>query len=72
MVAATPIATSQMAPVRWRAGRAGRVAHIRGAGVRPARGRLKWVTLSACLSAVGTVEETLRWLGVEAYRAPAP
>ena len=40
--------------------------------LRPARGRLKWVTLSACLSAAATVEETLRWLGVEPHRAPAP
>ena len=31
--------------------------------LRPARGRLKWVTLSACLSAAATVEETLAWLG---------
>src|ERR1019366_5105060 len=40
--------------------------------LRPARGRLKWVTLSACLSAAATVEETLRWLGVDPHRAPAP
>jgi tetratricopeptide (TPR) repeat protein len=40
--------------------------------LRPARGRLKWVTLSACLSAAATVEETLRWLGVEPKPGPAP
>jgi tetratricopeptide (TPR) repeat protein len=40
--------------------------------LRPARGRLKWVTLSACLSAAATVEETLRWLGLEPHRASAP
>jgi hypothetical protein len=40
--------------------------------LRPARGRLKWVTLSACLSAAATVEETLAWLGVEPKRGPAP
>ncbi|MCX6626177.1 MAG: CHAT domain-containing protein, partial [Candidatus Solibacter sp.] len=39
--------------------------------LRPARGRLKWVTLSACLSAAATVEETLAWLGVEPKRGPA-
>ncbi len=33
--------------------------------LRPGRSRLKWVTLSACLSAARTVEETLRWLGLE-------
>ena len=33
--------------------------------LRPGRGRLKWVTLSACLSAARTVDETLRWLGLE-------
>jgi tetratricopeptide (TPR) repeat protein len=37
--------------------------------VKPARGRLKWVTLSACLSAAATVEETLLWLGVDPHRA---
>ena len=43
--------------------------------LRPARGRLKWVTLSACLSAAATVNETLAWLGVEPKRGeagPAP
>ena len=40
--------------------------------LRPARGRLKWVTLSACLSAAATVEETLRWLGVEPKAGQAP
>ena len=40
--------------------------------LRPARGRLKWVTLSACLSAAATVEETLRWLRVEPKAGPAP
>ncbi|MGH9721338.1 MAG: CHAT domain-containing protein [Bryobacteraceae bacterium] len=40
--------------------------------LRPTRGRLKWVTLSACLSAAATVEETLRWLGVEPHRETAP
>jgi hypothetical protein len=39
--------------------------------IKPARGRLKWVTLSACLSAAATVEETLLWLGVEPRRAGA-
>lgn len=39
--------------------------------LRPARGRLKWVTLSACLSAAATVEETLRWLGLEPRRRDA-
>ncbi len=33
--------------------------------LRPARGRLKWVTLSACQSAATTVRETLRWLGIQ-------
>ena len=36
--------------------------------LKPARGRLKWVTLSACLSAAATIEETLRWLGIEPRR----
>src|ERR1019366_4297524 len=40
--------------------------------LRPARGRLKRVTLWACLSAAATVEETLRWLGVEPKAGPAP
>jgi hypothetical protein len=40
--------------------------------LRPARGRLKWVTLWACLSAAATVEETLRWLGVEPKAGAAP
>jgi len=33
--------------------------------LRPARGRLKLVTLSSCLSAAATIEETLRWLGIQ-------
>jgi tetratricopeptide (TPR) repeat protein len=36
--------------------------------LKPARGRLKWVTLSACLSAAAAVAETLRWLGLEPTR----
>lgn len=32
--------------------------------LHPARGRLKLVTLSSCLSAAATVEETLKWLGI--------
>jgi hypothetical protein len=40
--------------------------------LRPARGRLKWVTLSACLSAAATVEQTRLWLGLDAKRAAAP
>ncbi len=36
--------------------------------LRPGRGRLKWVTLSACSSAAATVAETLRWLGLEPTR----
>ncbi len=36
--------------------------------LQPGRGRLKWVTLSACLSAATTVAETLRWLGLEPTR----
>ena len=32
--------------------------------LRPARGRLKLITLSACLSAAATIEETLRWLDI--------
>jgi len=39
--------------------------------LRPARGRLKWVTLSACLSAAPTIAETLRWLGLEPRRETA-
>jgi len=39
--------------------------------VKPARGRLKWLMLSACLSAAATVEETLLWLRVEPQRAAA-
>jgi tetratricopeptide (TPR) repeat protein len=39
--------------------------------LRPARGRLKWVTLSACLSAAATVEETRLWLGLDPQRAGA-
>jgi len=39
--------------------------------LKPTRGRLKWVTLSACLSAAATVEETLLWLGLEPRRAEA-
>jgi tetratricopeptide (TPR) repeat protein len=33
--------------------------------LRPARGRLKLVTLSSCLSAAATIEETLRWLDIQ-------
>ena len=33
--------------------------------LRPGRARLKWVTLSACLSAARTVDQTLRWLGLK-------
>jgi hypothetical protein len=36
--------------------------------LRPARDRLRWVTLSACLSAAATAAETLRWLGLEPHR----
>ncbi len=36
--------------------------------LKPSRGRLKWVTLSACLSAAATVNETRRWLGLEPVR----
>jgi CHAT domain len=36
--------------------------------LKPARGRLKWVTLSACWSGAATVAETLRWLGLEPHR----
>ena len=36
--------------------------------LRPARRRLKWVTLSACWSDAATVAETLRWLGLEPRR----
>lgn len=36
--------------------------------LKPARGRLKWVTLSACLSAAATVNETRRWLGLAPVR----
>ena len=36
--------------------------------LRPARARLKWVTLSACLSAAATAEETRRWLSLERAR----
>jgi tetratricopeptide (TPR) repeat protein len=36
--------------------------------LRLGRGRLKWVTLSACLSAAATAAETLRWLGLEPTR----
>lgn len=36
--------------------------------LRPTRKRLKWVTFSSCLSAAATVEETLRWLGLEPAR----
>jgi tetratricopeptide (TPR) repeat protein len=39
--------------------------------LKPARGRLRWVTLSACLSAAATVQETLHWLGIEPRRAEA-
>ena len=37
----------------------------------PARGRLKLVTLSSCLSAAATLEETLHWLGISEPK-PAP
>lgn len=33
----------------------------------PARGRLKLVTLSSCLSAAAPIEETFRWLGLLSY-----
>jgi tetratricopeptide (TPR) repeat protein len=33
--------------------------------LKPARARLKWVTLSACSSAAATIQETLRWLGLD-------
>jgi hypothetical protein len=36
--------------------------------LRLARGRLKWVTLSACWSAAATVDETRRWAGLEPAR----
>ncbi len=36
--------------------------------LKPARLRLKWVTLSACWSGAATVAETLRWLGLEPHR----
>jgi hypothetical protein len=36
--------------------------------LKPARGRLKWITLSACWSGAATVAETLRWLGLEPHR----
>ena len=36
--------------------------------LKPARRRLKWVTLSACWSGAATVAETLRWLGLEPHR----
>jgi CHAT domain len=39
--------------------------------LQPGRGRLKWVTLSACLSAARAVDETLRCLGLEP-KLPAP
>jgi tetratricopeptide (TPR) repeat protein len=39
--------------------------------LRPGRDRLKWVTLSACLSAARAVDETLHWLGLEP-KLPAP
>ena len=39
--------------------------------LRPARGRVKWVTLSACLSAASTVEETRKWLGLDPHRTTA-
>ncbi|MHC4399961.1 MAG: hypothetical protein ACYTG0_09800 [Planctomycetota bacterium] len=40
--------------------------------LRPARGRLRWVTLSSCLSAAATAAETLRWLGLEPHRQRDP
>jgi tetratricopeptide (TPR) repeat protein len=40
--------------------------------LRPARERLKWVTLSACWSGAATVAETRRWLGLgESHRHEA-
>ena len=36
--------------------------------LRPTRKRLKWVTLSACLSAAATADETLRWMGLDPAR----
>ncbi|MEO8165667.1 MAG: CHAT domain-containing protein, partial [Betaproteobacteria bacterium] len=36
--------------------------------LKPTRGRLKWVTLSSCLSAAATAEETLRWMGLDPAR----
>lgn len=38
--------------------------------LRPARGRLKLVTLAACLSAAATVAETLRLLGIQRHLKP--
>jgi tetratricopeptide (TPR) repeat protein len=40
--------------------------------LRPGRGRLKWVTLSACLSAARTIDETLRWLGLGPKHSALP
>ncbi|HEX8202600.1 MAG TPA: CHAT domain-containing protein [Isosphaeraceae bacterium] len=37
--------------------------------LRPGRSQLKWVTLSACLSASRTIAETRRWLDLEPRRA---
>jgi tetratricopeptide (TPR) repeat protein len=37
--------------------------------LRAGRSRLKWITLSACLSAARTAEETLMWLGLAPNRA---
>ena len=36
--------------------------------LRPTRKRLKWVTLSACLSAAATADETLRRMGLDPAR----
>ena len=40
--------------------------------LRPTRKRLKWVTLSACLSAAATADETLRWMGLDPARLRQP
>ncbi len=38
--------------------------------LKPARERLKWVTLSACSSADANIQETLRWLGLKHHDKP--
>ena len=40
--------------------------------LKPARRRLKWVTLSACWSGAATVADTLRLLGLEPHRDLGP